>query len=243
MRVLVISDVHANTLALRAVVEQAGTVDAAWCLGDVVGYGPDPNGVVDILRELPNLVCLAGNHDQACANQQGLGNFNPEAQKTILWHRQQLSAENLVFLQGLQPTATPIEGVTLAHGSPVDPLWGYVLTNQAALRALEQAGTPLVVVGHTHYAGAFCKNPATGAIDFVPAQPGIGISVGEQSLANPGSVGQPRDGDPRAAYGIYDTETRIFTPERAEYDVIQVRDLILRSPLPAKNGERLMLGK
>ncbi len=243
MRILVFSDVHANSVALRAVLRQAGEVDEAWCLGDVVGYGPDPNGVVDILREMPRLVCLAGNHDLACARQQGMENFNPEAQKTILWHRQQLTAKNMAFLQGLQPTATPRVGITLAHGSPADPLWGYVLTNQAAERALEKAGTPMVMVGHTHYAGVFCGNASTSKLDFVPAQAGVAILVFGKGLANPGSLGQPRDGDPRAAYAIYEPELGSFTPCRAEYDVAQVRDLILRSPLPAKNGQRLMLGK
>jgi len=149
MRILVISDIHANLTALETVVEEAGKVDAVWCLGDIVGYGPDPNECVELIRNLPNVACIIGNPDAGVVNHINVDSFNPEARYALVWTQSKLSQENLAFLRGL-PQRLAIQDVTLAHGSPRQPVWEYVLNIQTATQNFDFFQTPLCFIGHTH---------------------------------------------------------------------------------------------
>ena len=149
MRILIISDIHANLTALETVLEHAGDYDAVWCLGDVVGYGPDPNECIDIIRDLPNLVCLLGNHDAAALNQLDLNTFNPEARISVEWMQKQLTPESYAFLESRQLEVVT-EHVTLVHGSPREPVYEYLLDTQAATENFDFFSTKYCFVGHTH---------------------------------------------------------------------------------------------
>ena len=155
MRVLVISDIHSNCTALEAVLAGAGTVDEIWCLGDLVGYGPDPNAVVSLLRGLPHLTCLLGNHDVAVIGKMPFETFNGEARRSLVWTETQLSADNMEYLRTL-PRSSKVRGdATLAHGSPRDPLWEYVLNTLSARLNFDHFDTPWCFVGHSHFQAVF----------------------------------------------------------------------------------------
>ncbi|MFO3796474.1 MAG: metallophosphoesterase family protein, partial [Anaerolineales bacterium] len=154
MRILVLSDIHANYTALEAVLKDAGEVEAVWCLGDLVGYGPDPNLVIEVLREQPNLLCLKGNHDAAVSSDMDTEAFNGDARISLDWQKRVLTADNLEFLRSLPSMAVQAE-VTLAHGSPRDPLWEYVLNTFVARINFEFFETPLCFVGHSHIQSAY----------------------------------------------------------------------------------------
>jgi len=149
MNVLIMSDIHGNRTALEAVLEAAGKVDAVWCLGDIIGYGPDPNDCVSIIRDLPNLVCLRGNHDSAVIGLTEKGKFNIAAQRVIEWTEEQLNPSHRQYLQTLSPQAK-IGNVTLAHGSPRDPVWEYIMDVYTATANFEYFQTPYCFTGHSH---------------------------------------------------------------------------------------------
>jgi len=149
MRILIISDIHANLTALDAVLASAGEFEAAWCLGDLVGYGPDPNQVVEKVRQLPNLLCLIGNHDAAALKQIDTNAFNPEARQAVHWTQNALSESSLQFLKSL-PEKLEVGDVTLSHGSPRYPVWEYLLDTRSAGMNFEFFYTPFCFVGHTH---------------------------------------------------------------------------------------------
>ena len=149
MRILIISDLHANITALEAVLAEAGPVDACWCLGDLVGYGPDPNECIECVRGLPNLKCIIGNHDAAVLKQIDVDTFNPEARLAIIWTQKALTENNVAFLR-LLPEKLEIGQVTLAHGSPRHPVWEYLLDRRTATLNFSYFGTPYGFVGHTH---------------------------------------------------------------------------------------------
>ena len=157
MRYAVISDIHANLTAFQAVIQDAGTVDATWCLGDVVGYGPDPNECVALLRSLPGLTCLVGNHDAAALGEIDLAAFNRDASLSSQWTRAALTPENLDFLRGLQETLVN-EQVTLAHGSPRNPIWEYILDIYTAWSNFEEFSQKVCIIGHSHIPLAFLQN-------------------------------------------------------------------------------------
>jgi len=152
MRVLVISDIHANLTALDAVLTDAGQIDAAWCLGDLVGYGPDPNECVARIRGLPNLKCIIGNHDAAVVQRIDPMSFNPEARQAIRWTQRKLTDASLSFLSSL-PKTVNLDEVTLVHGSPRQPVWEYLMDSRNATRSFDHFGTPYCFVGHTHLPG------------------------------------------------------------------------------------------
>ena len=150
MRVLVISDVHANLNALEAVLANAGQVDETWCLGDVIGYGPNPNQVIEHLRGLPNLTCILGNHDVAVLGQMDYAVFNQDARRSLMWQKTSLTDDNLFYLEHLPQEKLIRRNVTLAHGSPRDPVWEYILNTLSARLNFEEFDTPYCFVGHTH---------------------------------------------------------------------------------------------
>src|SRR3972149_1045887 len=149
MRILVISDIHANLTALQAVLSDAGEIDAVWCLGDLVGYGPDPNDCIALVRQLPRLSCLLGNHDAAALNQIDIAAFNPEARRAVMWTQNVLSPDNYEYLSSLPEKV--VEGeVTLAHGSPRQPIWEYLLDTRTATQNFDYFETGFCFVGHSH---------------------------------------------------------------------------------------------
>jgi diadenosine tetraphosphatase ApaH/serine/threonine PP2A family protein phosphatase len=249
VRYLVISDIHANLQALLAVLAHAPSVDEVWCLGDLVGYGPNPNECIERVRELPRLFCLAGNHDWAALGQLDLSHFNVEARLANTWTQSVLSEEAREYLQGL-PVRAEHEGVTLAHASPREPVWEYLLDTAMARANFGYFSTPLCLVGHSHLPLAFEWDEGRRRCEFAPelfetsATGEIVLSLeGRRLILNPGSVGQPRDGDPRAAYAILDTDRLTWEVRRVPYPVEITQERMRAQGLPRRLIERLAHGR
>jgi predicted phosphodiesterase len=242
MRVLVISDVHANYTALEAVLTDAGQVDETWCLGDLVGYGPDPNVVVEMMSEIPNLTCMMGNHDSAATGNVALESFNGDARRSLLHHEKVLTATNMDFLRTLSSKALVRGDVTLAHGSPRDPLWEYILNSLSARINFDHFDTQLCFVGHSHIQCMFELIEQTDRVNLRQTVPDEPIKLNSKLILNPGSVGQPRDRDPRSAYAIYDSEAKTWMPRRAEYNIPEVQQRIREMKLPEKHAVRIAEG-
>jgi predicted phosphodiesterase len=242
MRILVISDLHANLTALEAVLADAGEVDETWCLGDVVGYGPDPNEVVELVRALPNLSCILGNHDVAVLGQMDDAVFNTEARRSLLWQKKQLSDGNKGYLNHLPQNALIRGDVTLAHGSPRDPIWEYILNTLVARLNFQSFETSFCFVGHSHIQCLFQLDIAKDRVALEVPKPGEALKLNPRAILNPGSVGQPRDRDPRAAYAIFDPEAVTWEPRRAAYDFAAVQKRIRAAGLPEKHAARLAEG-
>jgi diadenosine tetraphosphatase ApaH/serine/threonine PP2A family protein phosphatase len=241
MRVLVISDVHANLTALEAVLDAARPFQAVWCLGDTVGYGPDPNECVELVRSFSNLTCLIGNHDQAALGVIPLARFNSDAQLSAVWTRKTLESQNVAYLESL-PSTLVMEPFTLAHGSPRQPIWEYILDHESAARNMDGLGTEYCLVGHSHLPLIFHRGSDDGPVSPAAVKWGQAMQLVPQMILNPGSVGQPRDLDPRAAYAILETDDLTWEARRAEYDIPQVQDRILKAGLPPRLAQRLVAG-
>jgi diadenosine tetraphosphatase ApaH/serine/threonine PP2A family protein phosphatase len=241
LRAAVVSDIHANLHALEAVLGaiDADPPDELWCLGDLVGYGPRPNEVVEIVRERAG-ICLVGNHDLSVLGRLELDEFTPDAAAVARWTRTVLLDENRAYLEGLEPEAK-VEGAELYHASPRDPVWEYVITPEAALGALEATVAPVVLVGHSHVALAISLD--AGALDGSVAPDGTEVDLTRARwLLNPGSVGQPRDGDWRAAWLELDFDARVARFHRVEYDVAHTQAEMTERELPQALAERLEHG-
>lgn len=241
MRILVISDIHANSTALEAVLADAGTVDAVWCLGDIVGYGPDPNECVARIRGLENLVCLLGNHDAAALSRIPIETFNQDARRSIEWMQEVLNKESFIFLSELPETVVAGQ-VTLVHGSPRNPVWEYILDLHNAVQNLEYFDTQLCMVGHTHLPIAYVADEETGILRWVVPPENECLEIRTRAILNPGSVGQPRDHDPRASYAIFYPETSGWEIHRVEYDIRAVQRRIRAADLPMRHAIRLLEG-
>ncbi len=237
MRILVLSDIHGNFPALQRVLEDAGSVDAVWCLGDLVGYGAQPNECIAQVAALPNLHCVRGNHDAAVLGNFDLEAFNREARDSIRWTMEALNSAGRHFLESL-PELVELDLVTLVHGSPRSPEWEYVLDLYTAQQNLKCIKTPLCFIGHTHQPVAFFFGEQGRAQWLVP-QPDSEQRFPTPALVNPGSVGQPRDHDPRAAYALFDSETLIWRSCRVAYDVQAAQQGILAAGLPQRHALRL----
>ena len=242
MRVLVISDIHANYTALEAVLKDAGQVDETWCLGDLVGYGPDPNAVVEEIQDIPNLTCLLGNHDVAAIGKMPLETFNGDARRSLMYHEKVLSATNMDYMRSLSSHTRTRGDATLAHGSPRDPLWEYILNSFSAQINFDHFTTTCCFVGHSHIQCSFILNGSTNRVTLGPTKPDTAIQLDQKIILNPGSVGQPRDRDPRAAYAIYDTEALTWTPRRVSYNIPEVQERIRAAGLPEKHALRIADG-
>ena len=242
MRILVIADIHANYTAFDTVLKHAqGDWDYVWCLGDVVGYGPDPNECVERLRELPHL-CLAGNHDWAALDRLDIRTFNPDARRAVDWTRETLSDDNMRWLKAL-PTTFVIGQYTLVHASPREPIWEYILEPLVAALNFPHFETPYCVVGHTHQPVIYEMLNDGGETDAHKPDYGKPVSLGtSRKIVNPGSVGQPRDADPRAAYGILDFEANTFEHRRVDYDIADVQKRMRGHDLPERLAVRLEHG-
>ncbi len=242
MRVLVISDIHANYTALMAVLNDAGQVDETWCLGDFVGYGPDPNAVVEEVHDIANLTCILGNHDMAAIGKMPLEAFNGDARRSLEYHQKVLSASSMSFMRSLSANVKVRGEATLAHGSPRDPLWEYILNALSAQVNFEYFETPFCFVGHSHIQCVFTLDEKTGRVTVNQSKADKAINLNPKLILNPGSVGQPRDRDSRAAYAIYDTEERTWTPRRVAYNIPEVQQRIREAGLPEKHATRIAEG-
>ena len=240
MRVAVISDVHANYHALEAVLHEvdAARVDAVWCLGDTVGYGPRPNDCCEVVKDRADH-SLVGNHDLVVLGELTVSDFNDEAAAAAIWTREVLTPESRAFLASLRPFGE-VEGVDLFHASARDPVWEYVLTEDAAQATLELSEAPLVLVGHSHIALAITVDD--GRVSGGPAPGGSRVTLHGRWLLNPGSVGQPRDGDPRAAWLLLDFEERLAEFHRVPYSIERTQAEMRERGLPGTLAARLQRG-
>lgn len=251
MRALILSDIHGNLEALLAVLAAAGPCDQVWNLGDVVGYGASPNQVVECMRAVATLG-VRGNHDKVCAGLASAAQFNPTARDAAIWTQQQLTPKSLEWLQAQPGGPLLCEGntVALAHGSPLHEDI-YILNIRDAWAPLQQMQARCTFFGHTHVQGGFGweagrwfeVRPLQQSKEDRPSQWTLPLDDAKRYLLNPGSVGQPRDGDPRAAYAILDDAANTMTFCREPYDVDLAGGRILLAGLPERLAKRLHQGR
>jgi diadenosine tetraphosphatase ApaH/serine/threonine PP2A family protein phosphatase len=242
MRYAIISDVHSNIEALKAVLAELDSLgfDRLLCLGDIVGYGPNPNECCALLIKR-DCLAIAGNHDEAAAHDSGIDYFSPLAREALEWNKAALTPENIAYLAEL-PRERHFEDFDIVHGSPVHH-FEYILDAVDAQQAFARTQTPVIFVGHSHIAEVYFQDPSGtthqqrllhgGRIDIAPEF---------RYIINPGSVGQPRDRNPQAAFALYDTEERVVDVRRVTYDVHAVQGRIDSARLPSQLGERLGIG-
>ena len=256
MKYLVLSDIHANLEALEATLAAATGYDGTLVLGDLVGYGADPNAVVDRVRGLQVAAMIRGNHDKVAAGVEGVEGFNQIAREAVEWTTTVLTAENSAWLAALPKGPVVIdETIEICHGTPFDEDM-YVFDDLDALRAIRSARRPVCLFGHTHVPAVFRLSGETQAIGAPPGNAVIeligpprgyrfsfDVEQDARYLVNCGAVGQPRDGDPRAAYGIVDTDARTVTTMRIDYDIATAQTKIIRAGLPDILARRLAVGR
>jgi len=242
MRLAILADIHSNLAAFESVLkdlESRGGFDKIWCLGDMVGYGPQPNECVARLRQFDH-VCIAGNHDWAAIEKMDTFEFNPVAAIAAQWTAQELTADSRDYLTAL-PLILNVDGFTLAHGSPREPIWEYLLSQSAAKENFTYFETSYCLVGHSHVPLVFELDGTQvmlrelGETEFVLSS--------NRMIINPGSVGQPRDGDPRASYALYDSETKKIGHYRVEYDIAATQKKMTEFDLPRPLIQRLTYGR
>lgn len=262
MRVLILSDIHANLVALETVLSAAeGAYDTIWCLGDVVGYGPRPNECVQIIRDHASL-CVMGNHDWAVLGRPGVDvdDFNPHARQAVLWTRGEMIEENRDYLDQLPDRPIHPEQsdeILITHASPREPVWEYVLNPRIAMDNFGAFREPICLVGHTHKPAIFRwrtlepaglepspNGPAT--VDYLQPRSGSDLSIapvdGQRLIINPGSVGQPRDNDARAAYAILDLDGMVWRHQRIAYPIELTQGQMQEAKLPRRLIDRLSFG-
>lgn len=241
MRILIISDIHANLTAFEAVMADAeGQWDTIWCLGDLVGYGPDPNECVELLCQFDH-ISLSGNHDWAVLGKIDINSFNDNARAAVKWTQNALKESNRDYLESL-PTMMVEPPFTLAHASPRQPVWEYILDPYTAAANFPFFDTPYCLVGHSHVPILFEQEDAN---NIMPVAPIYGESIhlnANRLIINPGSVGQPRDHDPRAAYAMLDTETMSWEHRRVSYPVEETQERMRMAGMPSKLIKRLEWG-
>ena len=242
MQCAILADIHANLNALEAVLEDAckrSSIDEMWCLGDIVGYGPDPHECIEVVRKYCS-VCVAGNHDWASIGKMDTSNFNPEAAAAAHWTSQHLKLDDIRFLESL-PLTLEKSDFTLAHGSPRDPIWEYLFSPVEAEENLKYFQTPYCLVGHSHVplwfeCSKFCSKHELST--------GKTVNLGRNRLIiNPGGVGQPRDFDPRASYAVYDSAASTVTLHRIKYDIQATQRRMQAADLPGWLISRLETGQ
>ncbi len=232
MKVLVISDIHSNLVALETVLATCGEFDSIWNIGDTIGYGPKPRECIDKMLELDADPVLVGNHDLACIGEIDLSEFNPVAQIASRWTSLQLGMDHRAYLQEL-PAMTDAEGYTLAHGSPRSPIWEYVTNATVATENFGWFDTRVCLIGHTHVAMFAKLSDECETAEIMPLRDGAVLDLNENRfLVNPGSVGQPRDRDPRAAYALLDLQTGTLTAHRVEYNIEATQRQMASANLP-----------
>jgi diadenosine tetraphosphatase ApaH/serine/threonine PP2A family protein phosphatase len=241
VRIAITSDIHANLVALEAVLADAGPVDGIWNTGDAVGYGPQPRECIARLREA-GAVWVAGNHERAATGAISTDEFNPAAAEAAQWTGAQLTGDDKAFLDALPEVA--LQGdLTLCHGTLRDPIWEYLDDGDAALAHLALQRTKFGIVGHTHVPALVSEMSDTYQIDDLSDGEVVALTGAARFVLNAGSVGQPRDGDKRASYGIFDSDAATFTLHRVEYDIAQTQALMVDAGLPDWLIERLAIGR
>lgn len=242
MPTLIVSDIHANLVALEAVLEAAGEVDQVWNLGDVVGYGPKPRECIDRIVELNPAASLIGNHDWAAIGRLQLDEFNPVARYATYWTTAQLSSAHMKYLESL-PNRVIEDDWMLVHASPRHPIWEYVYTARVAFENFELFDAPVCFLGHSHVQLFISESMA--AKGEPPIQPSDGDTLlieSDRFIVNPGSVGQPRDNNPQAAFALYDPASRIVTFRRVAYEIEKTQRQMEEVRLPRPLITRLALG-
>jgi diadenosine tetraphosphatase ApaH/serine/threonine PP2A family protein phosphatase len=245
MRYAIVSDIHGNLEAFQAVlrnIEAEGGVDRIWCLGDIVGYGPDPSKCIELLRQHDH-VSVAGNHDLCATGMVDSSDFHSDAAVACRWTESQLSTEEMEYIAGL-PTRASEEDFTLAHGSPREPIWEYLISTYSARISFEYFDTPYCLVGHSHVPLVFAFHDASGectAHEF-PSDTPTSLT-GNRLIINPGSVGQPRDSDPRASYAVYDRDSGVIQLHRVPYDIAVTQQRMTDYGLPCRLASRLSYGR
>jgi diadenosine tetraphosphatase ApaH/serine/threonine PP2A family protein phosphatase len=249
--------VHANLAALETVLRHAesqGATDDLWCLGDIVGYGPQPVQCVSRLREA-EATTVAGNHDRAGTGMLDTEEFNADAAMAAVWTQTQLLREDAAFLDALPEVAYATPGLqpapseadfTMVHGTLREPIWEYLRSHEAALAHLERQETPFSLVGHTHVPTLVVQGqefPHGCEVNYLEGGTQFPLTRERKLVINPGGVGQPRDGDPRAAYAVYDTESETVTLHRLEYDIAMTQRLMEEEGLPRWLIQRLAVGR
>jgi diadenosine tetraphosphatase ApaH/serine/threonine PP2A family protein phosphatase len=239
VRVAVLSDIHANLLALDAVLASVGTIDAVWHLGDVVGYGPEPDGVVERLAAV-KAVGVAGNHDLAAVGGDQIEWFNPDARAAMEWTRRRISDATQRWLAEL-PARHRTADFSLVHGSERDPVWEYITSVPVARANLAVLETRFGLHGHTHVPMAWAERD--GRVEAIAPGPDSTFRLtADRALVNPGSVGQPRDGDPTASYLLIDEDAGLCTWRRVAYDIPAVQATMREVGLPRRMADRLEFG-
>ena len=241
MKSLVLSDIHANITALEAVLEDAGNFDSVWVLGDLVGYGPDPNECIERVKSFPNLVCLLGNHDAATLGQINDIAFNPAARQAVRWTRQNITPENLEYLRQL-PESIRSGEITFAHGSPREPVWEYLLDTRNATENFDFFYTPFCFVGHTHLPTIYYMTNGASFARLISPPNDTVLPMQPRAIINPGSVGQPRDHDPRSAYAVVDLDDMTIEFHRVIYDIQAVQERMRQNDFPDRHIQRLIEG-
>ena len=243
MRCAIISDIHANLAAFTAVLDDIkgwGGVDKVWCLGDIVGYGPDPHECIAALRQIDH-ICVAGNHDLAAIGKIGTAEFNPDAAAACQWTAKQLTSTDIAYL-GKLPLFIEEGDFTLVHGSPADPVWEYLLTASQATDNSTLFKTQFCLVGHSHFPLVFGNDEKSefSVMRFVTE---VKLVPGrERMIINPGGVGQPRDGNPQASYAIYDSQSGLMKLQRIPYDIQSTQKRMVEHRLPMSLVTRLSYG-
>jgi diadenosine tetraphosphatase ApaH/serine/threonine PP2A family protein phosphatase len=244
MRALIVSDVHSNEEAFSQVIADAnsrGGFDEVWSLGDLIGYGPDPVTCIDLLRKYPHKA-VAGNHDLASIGEISLREFNPYAAEANRWTGLQLNDDHKAYIAA-QPATIEFGEFTLVHGSPRDPVWEYVISVPAAEACFSYMKTEWCLLGHSHLPFLCVREGGRAKFLAFPEDIAMSLDPDEMLIVNPGSVGQPRDDDPRASYAIYDSEARTISHHRVAYDIAATQKKMRKHGLPKFLIERLALGQ
>lgn len=241
VRYAILSDIHGNLEALEAVYAELEPDDQVLCLGDVVGYGPNPNECVRLLRER-NARCVLGNHDVAAIDNFGVEYFNPIARRAIVWTQDVIDAETRAWLSSLD-YELHVDDFLMVHGSP-ERYFEYILDDAAAARAFAASDAPLIFIGHSHIAECYAMGPDGRITHQALTQGGeVALSEGYRYIVNVGSVGQPRDFNPAASFGVYEPERRVARVVRVPYEIERVQEKIHACSLPEQLAQRLTLGR
>lgn len=242
MRYAILGDIHSNLVAFQAVIndlEKRGGFDKIWCLGDLVGYGPEPHACIELLRQYDQL-CVAGNHDWAAIDNIDTLDFNEDAALANQWTAQQLTEDDKNYLKSL-PLIICEGNFTMVHGSPREPIWEYLVSTRAAQDNLKFFNTQFCLAGHSHIPLLF--EYYDNSANLHKLEDGGSLTLGTNRLIiNPGSVGQPRDNDPRASYALYNSDTGIISHHRIEYNIEATQEKMLKEKLPEFLIHRLSYG-
>jgi len=243
MRYVVVSDIHGNFPALQAVLADAQPFDAVLCLGDIVGYGPNPNECIERIQDF-EYTAIAGNHDWGAIGRVDLYIFNDDARKALNWTRQELTPENAKFVADLPKMMRVGSQILLSHGSPREPIWEYLVDMRSSKENFLKFDFDLCLVGHTHLPMLFEWEAEDKHVHISLPEVGSPLNLaGTRFIINPGSVGQPRDGNPHASYGILDTEAWTWEPRRVEYAVEITQERMRARKLPPRLIDRISVGR